>query len=334
MRSNRFSTGFSRKTAFLLIIPFFLHSPATTACARTEQAAANHGPRFHTLPGQKSTPAVSSLTISQGTSKDSVTLSWSSTTTGNIFTISRSPFPNGFYQPIGETAANRFVDSTGEAGIKYWYRVAVTKNDRTGIPATGYGFRQPVEPKGLPLDELLEGHTRPWPVPATEEERKKEQRNLRLYEKYYESYFMMTFIIMVGRMYINRGELLAFRGFKFHSFDQPNRIVYFSRPGMAPVKFFSRRFFRFFRDVQLMDLDFIEILTRLVDNAVMFCIRSGYKELPEPDGRIRMLRSYEVVGMITEYHRDYEKWKSNAIVFGTSDENLYRRIREAQMKGY
>ncbi|MBP7735515.1 MAG: hypothetical protein KA369_06030 [Spirochaetes bacterium] len=314
MRSKRFLTGFSKRIPFFLIILIFLHPYA--------------------VPEEKGNAAVSSLSISRGTSKDSVSLTWSSTTPGSTFSISRSPFPHGPYETIGETGAKRFVDSTAEAGIKYWYRVAATKEDLTGIPASGYGFRQPPDPKGLTLDELLEGHTRPWPVPATEEEREKEQRNLRLYEKYYESYFMMTFIIMVGRIYINSGELFAFRGFKFHSFDQPNRIVYFSRPGMAPVKFFSRRFFRFFRDVQLMDLDFIGILTRLVDNAVMFCIHSGYKEQQEPDGRIRLLRSYEVVGLITEYHRDYEKWKSNAIVFGTSDENLYRRIREAQMKGY
>ncbi len=334
MRSNRFSTGFSKEILFVLIILISLQSPATTACAKAEQTGATHGPRSHALSGEKGVAAVSSLTISRGTSKDSVILTWSCATTGNTFTISRSPFPSGPYEPVGETEANRFVDSTGEAGIKYWYRVAVAKEDLPGISASGYGFRQPPEQKGLDLDELLEGHTRPWPVPATEEEREKEKKNLRLYEKYYESYFMMTFIIMVGRMYINSGELLAFRGFKFHSFDQPNRIVYFSRPGMAPVKFFSRRFFRFFRDVQIMDLDFIEILTRLVDNAVMFCIRTGYKEIQEPDGRIRLLRSYEVVGLITEYHRDYMKWKSNAIVFGTSDENLYRRIREAQMKGH
>ena len=82
------------------------------------------------------------------------------------------------------------------------------------------------------------------------------------------------------------------------------------------------------------NLIFDAIRKRLIDNAVMFCIRSGDKEMMEPDGRIRYTPTLEVVGMMTEYHRDYENWKSNVIVFGTSDEEIYRRIKEAQMKGY
>jgi len=279
-------------------------------------------------------PVVSNLAVSRGKSKDAVTLTWKSNTYGSTYTIYRSPYQNGTYEEIGKTDAGRFTDSTAETGIKYWYRVDVTKGDLAGISASGFGYRNPPNPKGLTLSGLLDGHTRPWPVPATEEEKELEKKNLQLYEKYYESYFMVTFIIMVGRMYINSGELLAFRGFSFHHFDQPNRIVYFSKPGMPLVKFRSRRFFRFFRDVQLMDLDFRAILKRMIDNGVMFCIRTGEQEKMEPDGRIRYVPTLEVVGMMTEYHRDYENWKSNVIVFASSDEDIYRKIREAQMKGY
>ncbi len=279
-------------------------------------------------------PVVSNLTVSRGTSKDAVVLAWKSNTNGNAYTIYRSPYQNGTYEEIGMTEAGRFFDSTAEVGIKYWYRVTVTKGGMTGISASGTGYRNPQNPKGLTLDELLGGHTRPWPSPSTEEEKELEKKNLKLYEKYYESYFMVTFIIMVGRMYIKNGELLALRGFKFHHFDQPNRIVYFSRPGMPLVKFRSRRFFRFFRDVQLMDLDFYAIRRRMIDNGVMFCIRTGEQEIMEPDGRIRYVPTLEVVGMMTEYHRDYVNWKSNVIVFASSDEEIYRKIREAQMKGY
>ncbi len=279
-------------------------------------------------------PEISGLTISKGALKDSVSLRWTCNVFGGSFAIFRSTFLNGPYHKVGETAAARFTDITAEEGIKYWYRITVSKGDIQGISATGYGYRMPPIPKGINLSELLAGHTRQWPVPANEKERVKEEKNIQLYKKYYESYVMVTFIIMVGRIYINSGELIAFRDFKFLSFDQPNRIVYFSKPGMQPVKFFSRRFFRFFRDVQLMELDFLEILKRLIDNAVMFCIRSGDKETREPDGRVRYVPTFEVVGMMTEYHRDYENWKSNVIVFATSDDKIYRRILEAQRKGY
>mgnify|MGYP003814744111 FL=1 len=279
-------------------------------------------------------PVVSNLAVSRGKSKDAVELTWKSNTSGNTYTIYRSPYQNGTYEEIGKTGSVRFTDSTAETGIKYWYRVTVMTDDLPGISASGFGYRNPPNPKGLTLSGLLDGHTRPWPEPATEEEKELEKKNLKLYEKYYESYFMVTFIIMVGRMYIKSGELLAFRGFKFHHFDQPNRIVYFSKPGMPLVKFRSRRFFRFFRDVQLMELDFYAILKRIVDNGVMFCIRTGEQEMMEPDGRTRYVPTLEVVGMMTEYHRDYEKWKSNVIVFASSDEEIYRKIREAQVKGY
>ena len=279
-------------------------------------------------------PVVSGLTLSRGTVKDAVSMTWKSNTSGKTYTIYRSPYPNGSFEAIGKTETGRFTDTTAEAGIKYWYRVTVTGGEIPGVSATGYGHRRPPNPKGITINELLDGHTRQWPTPATEEERILEGKNLKLFKKYYESYFMVTFIIMVGRIYINSGELLALRGFKFHHFDQPNRIVYFSIPGMSLVKFHSQRFFRFFRDVQLMDLDFRALRKRMIDNAVMFCIRTGEKEMREPDGRIRYVPTLEVVGLMTEYHRDYEKWKSNVIVFATSDEEIYRKIREAQMRGY
>jgi hypothetical protein len=280
-------------------------------------------------------PAVSGLTISKGTSKDSVTLTWTSNTTRNTYMIFRSPYSSGPYEAIGETSAGRFSDTTAEVGIKYWYRVTVTQEGLSGLAASGFGYRNPPSPKGLTYNELMEGHTRPWPTPASEAERVNEKKNLKLFEKYYESYFLVNFIIMVGRIYINSGELLAFRGFKLHSIDMPNRTVYFSKPGIPLVRFRSNRFFRFyFRDAILSGLDSDAILKRVVDNAVFFCIYSGVKEMKEPDGRTRLVPILEVVGLMSEYHHNYEKWKSNVVIFATSDEELYRRIREAQTKGY
>lgn len=275
-------------------------------------------------------PAVSALVIGRGSSGDAVPMKWTCNASGTVFTVYRSPYQNGPYVKIGETTSKRFTDNTAETGIKYWYRISPMKNDIAGIPADDYGYRRPPGPAGMTLKELLGGHTRPWP----EHEEEKDRNNIALYEKYYESYFMMNFIIMVGSIYINNGELLAFRGFRFHSFDQPNRIIYFSRPGMPPIKFFSRRFFRFLGDVQRRGLDFNSILTRMIDNAVFFCIRAGDIEQKLADGRIRYIPTLEVAGMATEYYRDYEKWESATIMFGTSDKDLYRRIREAQMKGF
>lgn len=282
-----------------------------------------------------SLPIVFGLEISNGTYPDRVSLSWRCTTDGSNFTISRSFFEKGPYLKIGETRSTTFVDTTVDEGIKYWYTVSVRRSDVTGIPANGAGYREPPVPQGLTMNELLDGHVRDWPEPATPEEAEREKLHLELYEKYYESYFMMTFIILVGRMYVNSGELLAYRGFVMRSWDPANRTVYLSRPGMpAPVRFFSKRLFRFLRDMYQMNIGIDELLPRVIANGVLFCVRTGDREFRQPDGKIRYLPELEAVGLATEYHRDYKKWKSNTIVFATSDEELYRKIREAELKGY
>jgi hypothetical protein len=279
-------------------------------------------------------PVVSELKASKGLSMQKVSLSWTCNTDGNNYIISRSFFENGPYDKIGETRSVRFIDTTADDGLKYWYSVSVTHGDLSGIPDTGYGYRKPPNPKSLTPEEVLDSRNRPWPSPATPEEMEKEKLHIRLFEKYYESYFMTAFIVMVGKLYVNSGELLVYRDFKLPTLDPANRVIYLSKPGMTPIKFHSKRFFRFVRDMHGLKIPYDELLPRVIDNAILFCIRSGEKEMKEPDGRIRYAPCFEAVGMSTEYIRDYEKWRSSTIVFATSDEDLYRRIREAQMKGY
>jgi len=279
-------------------------------------------------------PIVSELKISKGTSMQTVSLSWTCKTDGNNYIVSRSFFENGPFDKVGETKSIRFIDTTAEEGLKYWYSVSVMNSDLTGIPSVGYGFRKPPNPRGLTPAEVLDVRNRPWPAPGTDEEMEKERLYIQLFEKYYESYFMAAFIVMVGKIYVNSGELLVYRDFKLSSWDPANRTIYLAKPGMSPIKFHSKRFFRFVRDMHEMKIPYDDLLPRVIDNAILFCVRTGEKEVKESDGRTRYAPCFEVVGMSTEYIRDYEKWRSASIVFATSDEELYRRIREAQTKGY
>jgi hypothetical protein len=279
-------------------------------------------------------PVVSDLKISQGTSTQKVSLSWTCNTDGNNYIISRSLFENGPFDKIGETRSVRFIDTTADEGLKYWYSVSAANSDLSGIPAVGYGYRKPPNPRGLTPEEVLDVRNKPWPAPGSDEENEKEKLHLRLYEKYYENYFMVAFIVMVGKIYVNSGELLVYRDFRLSSWDPATRTIYFVKPGMVPVKFHSKRFFRMVRDMHEMKIPYDDLLPRVIENAILFCVRTGEMEVKEPDGRTRYAPCLEAVGMSTEYVRDYEKWRSATVVFATSDEELYRRIREAQLKGY
>src|SRR4030042_347614 len=86
-------------------------------------------------------PAVTGVEISRGDSSEKVSLSWQCSTANNTFLIFRSCFENGPYLKIGETVSTSFVDTTAEAGLKYWYRATPLINGISGIPAIGYGYR-------------------------------------------------------------------------------------------------------------------------------------------------------------------------------------------------
>ncbi|OHD70391.1 MAG: hypothetical protein A2W19_16465 [Spirochaetes bacterium RBG_16_49_21] len=279
-------------------------------------------------------PDIAALKVSKGDPSGKIFLSWESTTLDGNYAIYRSFYESGPFIKIGETESKTFCDATADEGWKYWYMVCRINGGTPGVPAVDYGYRKPEIPKGLTVSEMLDGRNKPWPVPSTAGEREREKLHLRLYEKYYESYLMATFISLVGRFYINSGELLAYRDFKVYSWDPGNRKIYFEKPGIFAAKFYSRRFFRFIRDMHDMKIPYDELLPRVIKNAVIFCIPSGEKEIKEPDGRCRYIPNLEAVALGTEYIRDYEYWKSNTIFFATSDDEIYKRIREVQMRGY
>lgn len=279
-------------------------------------------------------PVVESVKASRGTSLARVTLAWKCAPAADRYNVFRSHYEGGPFEKIGETGTTRFADTTAEEGIKYWYMVQGVIAEISGIPAADSGYRKPAAPRSLTVSDLVDNRTRPWPPPAAPEEEEKQGRHIFLMEKFYESYIMMSFIMMVGKMYVDSGDLVVYRDFSNYSMDIPNRIIYFTKPGLVTVKFFSNRFFRFLWRMKELDIPQEELLPRLIANSVLFCVRTGDREIRLNDGRTRYEPTFEAVGLGTEYVRDYEKWKSHSIMFATSDKELYRRIREAHLRGY
>ena len=145
---------------------------------------------------------------------------------------------------------------------------------------------------------------------------------------------MVAFIIMIGKMYVNSGELIAFRDFTSYKWEPADRVIWLIKPGMPRLKFHSRRFFRFVRDMHDLHIPYAELMPRVIGNAILFCVRVEDRETRQPDGRTRYVPVLEGVGLSTEYHRDYVRWRSNSVVFSTSTDALYNKILEAQSKGY
>jgi hypothetical protein len=77
-----------------------------------------------------------------------------------------------------------------------------------------------------------------------------------------------------------------------------------------------------------------DILPRIIHNGVAYCIRTGEVENTGPDGITRFIPTYVAAGFSTEYNKDYQNWKSNTIIFASSDKEIDKKIKEANKKGY
>ncbi|MCU0846905.1 MAG: hypothetical protein MUD12_03365 [Spirochaetes bacterium] len=273
------------------------------------------------------------LKATKGESEENITISWRSNDCGN-YTLYRSAFKNGPYEPLVNTGSTSYTDTTAEQGIKYWYKVKPETGHERYSDMIDSGFRNPPAPKGLTHDEVIDARTKDRPLPpAREEDSQKEQYHLKFLSFFYENYFMCTFIYLVGRIYVYRGELIIYRDFENYHLDRNKVTIYLTKPNIMRVKFTSKRLFRFIKTMDVLNIQEKNLLDRLIRNGIVFCIRRGVCETVLPDKRIRIMPHFEAVGFSTEYFRDYKKWKSNTVMFGSSDKEMDRRIKEAHKKG-
>jgi hypothetical protein len=278
-------------------------------------------------------PRAGDLTASRGAADKSIRLKWTGGIAGSRFSIYRSVKRDGPQDLLDTTVYMEYTDSTADAGIKYYYKIVPAIDSIKGAAVSTWGYIKPSSPEGFTPNEIVGQKVRGKEIPSTPADVARMKRDLKLYEEYYESYFMITFIYLVGKMYVNRGELLVYRDFNRYALDRKNKIAYFHKQDLT-VKFLSERFFRFVRDMGWQQIPESEIMPRVVQNGIAFCIRMGETESTGADGITRFIPTFEAVGFSTEYYRDYREWKSNTIVFASSDKELDRKIKEAKSKGY
>ncbi len=278
-------------------------------------------------------PKVLELSASRGTDDRCVSLKWSENSPGSRYSVYRKTGLQNPYEFLDTTGDTDFCDNRADAGIKYFYRIVPHSGQVQGEPETTWGYIKPKNPRGLKTDEIVDSKIREKEIPATPSELAKQRRELKLMEEYYESYFMMTFIFLVGKMYVNRGDLIVYRDFDRYTLDRPNKTAYFYKSDVI-IRFRSERFFRFVRDIGWQSIQEHELLSRLAHNGVAFCVRTGEVESTGPDGITRFIPTFEAAGFATEYFRDYRDWKSNSVIFATNDKELDKKIKDAKKRGY
>ncbi|HPR49788.1 MAG TPA: hypothetical protein PK341_17535 [Spirochaetota bacterium] len=261
------------------------------------------------------------LIISQSKEEKIITLSWPSIPSTQ-YMISRSERPDGLFKTLIKTRNNYYIDRDVEQGIKYWYNIKSSTPDSISFNISGSGFIEPEPIKGLMPDEILNKRTKDLPLPKDEKERLAWEKHLSVMKGYYENYLTVAIIIFIGKIYIKRGQLIVFRNFLDYAIDYNGKTIHVFRKGMTPIKFHSKRLFRFLKRCEKNDINETDILPRLVKNAIFYCVRRENAEKRELDGRIRIVPVYEALGMSTEYFRDYKKWRSNTVVFGSDTKDL------------
>jgi len=76
-----------------------------------------------------------------------------------------------------------------------------------------------------------------------------------------------------------------------------------------------------------------DLFTRLMNNALFYCIPRGDKPITRKDGTVIFIPYYEAIGMSTEYFKNYSNWRSNTIMLSTSDKKLQKEMEKAEKKG-
>lgn len=278
-------------------------------------------------------PAVTGLTASRGESGRHVSLKWTGTDAGG-FTIERAARAAGPFVRIAETTVSHYRDTTAEPGLLHWYRVIPRSGSTEGVPAVATGYRSPPSPQTLLPSAILGTRTldRP-PAPTAPAARDLEERSLKYVAEYYEKPFMAWVIVTIGRLYVSRGDLLVYRDVPRWSWDHQAMTLAMTKPGEFHATFFSERFFRYVKWMDHYRIPREHLLKRSMANAIIYCVRAGDIEERRADGTVRYVPHLAVVGLSTEYFRDWMEWKSHSIVFASSDPELARRIREAWRQG-
>ncbi len=278
-------------------------------------------------------PAITRLSVSKNSIRN-IVLEWETNIRWKRFIISRSYRRYGPFKKLAVTGSGSYTDRSAERGIKYWYRIAPVVRGGIGDQVTDYGYVDPGTPRSLQPGEILDIRNRERPPYPSDPEKLNDMKlHLLLMEHFYDSPFIISLIVFIGRPYVERGEMLVYRDYKNYRIDRKNQLLYMYKPGTMEVRLHSKRLFRFILYNDIMKIPERELVDRVLRNGIVFCIRNGVKEDLRGDGRVHLVPRFRALGFSTEYWRDYKKWKSHTIVFGSDEKDLAEEMGRAYREG-
>ena len=280
----------------------------------------------------ESRPAIENLQISKGTSDKVIVLSWRSDPADSEYIVFRSNKTDGPYSKIFEGTINFFIDRNNERGVQYYYRLYATSNGIMSDEAEDYGYTSPVLPRGCTPEEILKTRNKSKPKPEDENQKRQWEHQLSVMDHYYENILTISIIMFIGKIYVRKGALLVYKDFNKYTINYWKKTIVVYKEGMHPIKFYSKRLFRFLRRCRNNGIEEKDILPRLIKNAIFFCVRRDNTVTTDQKGVSRVVPVYEALGMSTEYFKDYKRWRSNTIVFGSDTKDLDELINQNRPK--
>lgn len=273
------------------------------------------------------------LSVTAGTSEKSVDLEWIQGKSGEEFAVYRSTFSEGPYEELGITDKGKFSDTLAIPGVIYWYRILLYDDGYSlelSSPVSGYRKNLPV--KGLILHNILKKKVRKHPVIRDKKKKALDVKFNAFLQKYITNNIKLSIIMAVGKYYIKKGELILLKDFDEFIFNDPERISYFIKKGRYRVMYHSTRFSRLLRESKKLDPGKNRLSERLLKNMIAFCIDTGETQVEDEDGVKRVVKTYEAVGVSTEYYRDCYDWRFRTILTGSSNKKIRKMMRDAQKR--
>ncbi len=243
----------------------------------------------------------------------------------NSFAILRSLMKEGPYDTIATSTSTTYTDTDVQPGIVYWYKVQALYDGYpvdSSIPVSAYIVAENKE--NLNLDKVLSQYKKPEEKPQDEEQKKLIQQHLAMIQPYYMNSVKLRIIMQIVKSYIANGQLTVLKDFDTVMMDAENTAIYFIKKNGYVVKLETKKPFEL---LATSNYD-IELLQRLLLNAIAFGAQDGTIEIIDDEGYTVALPLYQSIGIATTYFKEYKNWAGNTILWSTSNKEIKEKMKE------
>lgn len=308
------------RTSTLLLLVICLSGQADSVPSK-DKGGANHSAANTRYPGK-----LTGVRAGDGKSPDLINVTWQDPYGCKKYMVSRSTLRAGAYIELAQTKVPYFADSSAQPGVKYWYRIQGYRGEGyTALSDPEDGYRSMPLPDGLNIDEVISRKNNS-PTYRNDEERKTAERHERVLRPYYKHPLKLNLIILVAKYYVRRGDLKILGDFyRYYTNDKTGSFFLIGKNSSYTytVTLENSRFVRIARNWSK------DLLDRLMQNALLYCIYSGDRELRDRNGMVYMVPHFNAVGFTSEYYRNDRNWKNRTVMFDSDNEELDAMIRRA-----